>query len=166
MTEQTFDFADDSGTDSSTPGRKFAVTDLHAAYPNLRSLQRGIALFGGNQILVQDEIEARPVRTSKIVWHFHTKAKIELHDNQAILKLGTEQLNVSILSPTRGKFEILSAAPATPPGQNQNLGVSDLTISLLVSDKPVTISVLISDPEAKTSPIMQPLSEWVALVKQ
>jgi hypothetical protein len=147
---------------SASPERSFAVADMTAAYaPKTTRAHRGIALLGGKQVLVQDELEAsQPV---EVVWNFLTKAKIKTRGDRATLTQGRAKLEARILSPEGAQFKVISANP--PPPQRQQPDVHNLTVRLPAKTTQTRIAVLLSPGEAGTAPALDPLQTWIAAGK-
>jgi hypothetical protein len=147
---------------ASSPQRSHAVADLTAAYgKQVKKAQRGMALLDRRQVLVQDEIES--AAGTEIVWQMHTKAKIELQGDQAVLTQGGEKLVARILSPATSAKVVFAVTSATPPPpENQNVGVSKLVVKLTGSEKPIRLAVLFtpSDSADAKPPAIVPLAEW------
>jgi hypothetical protein len=142
----------------SAPDRAHAVADLSAAYARQADrVTRGIALLGRRQVLVQDELVGA---RGQITWQIHTKAKIDLDRQQAVLHLNDETLHAQILSPRGAKFAV---EPATaPPPQRQQPDVQKLIVRLPASSNATRIAVLFIPSNAaglKPSPIV-PLARW------
>jgi hypothetical protein len=93
----------------------------------------------------------------------HTKAKIELNGDRAVLTQGGEKLVARILAPSAPAKIVFATASATPPEpENQNAGVSKLVVKLDGSDKPMRLAILLtpgSSPAAQP-PAITPLAEW------
>jgi hypothetical protein len=93
----------------------------------------------------------------------HTKAKIELNGDRAVLTQGGEKLVARILAPSAPAKIVFAAASAKPPEpENQNAGVSKLVVKLTASDKPMRLAILLtpgSSPAAQP-PAITPLAEW------
>lgn len=143
-----------------------AVVDLSAAYsddaqpgtgPSSRVL-RGIAVFGRDAVLLQDEITGH--RGKELQWQIHTEAKVRLRSNTATLTQGNRQITAEILSPPDLTFETQSANP--PPPQRQNEGVTKLVIRTKLPDQPFRLAVVFwCNPTAKRAPVsLRPLQEW------
>ncbi|HOM15891.1 MAG TPA: heparinase II/III family protein [Thermoguttaceae bacterium] len=144
--------------------RHFAVADLSAAYAGLvGKLQRGIALVG-RQVLVQDEIQQSEGRT--IQWQIHTKAKLELRGQEAVLRQAGRTLRLRILEPAGAAFEKASGNP--PPPQRQDPEVSKLIVVLKGQKEPIRLAVLFQpETAAQTSPPpLHPLADWPAAFGQ
>jgi len=145
----------------STPERAFAVADLSAAYGILANrVWRGVAMVDRSRVVVQDEIDARvPV---SVVWGFHTAADIDIQGRRAILAQDNAHLAVQIIEPEDAEFKILSAQPPKP--QNQNKGISNLTIQLPQMVKTTRIVVEMtpySDKVPSSNPLqVSPLEDW------
>ncbi len=112
-----------------------AIADLTTAYAkHAKSVQRGITLLDGAQVLVQDEISAKT--PSHIYWFLHTPAQIALSENAqtATLSIGDKKMLARLLGPTDAKFSILDAVPLptspNPPNQKENKGIKTLTVEL------------------------------------
>ena len=65
-----------------------------------------------------------------VTWNFHTAAKVLIaaDGRSATLRNGKAKMQLSIASPSDGKFKIVPANPPQP--QKQNPGVSNLVIEL------------------------------------
>ncbi|WP_250125033.1 heparinase II/III family protein [Chroococcidiopsis sp. CCMEE 29] len=147
----------------STTPRAFAVADLTDGYKSkLTQAWRGIALLDRRQVLVQDEIKAREL--VDIVWNFHTRARVEARDNQAILTQNKMQFEARILSPQGAHFEVISGNPAPPP-QAQQPDVCNLRVRLPKKIKDVRIAVLLTPGRPVSIPKLEPLEEWVSVGK-
>jgi hypothetical protein len=147
------------------PGRAYAVADVTAAYGNkLASWRRGVGLFGGNELVVVDELAARgePV---KVTWNFHTPAGVEVaSDGRSAVLTGTggKRMRATLVSPDGATFKIVSANP--PPPQKQNPGVSNLTVELPGKVRQANIVVRLASPDAaaQAAPVEQKLDQWIA----
>jgi len=144
---------------ASQPNRAHAVVDLSAAYAKqLSKALRGMALLDRKHVLVQDELEG--ITGKELWWQMHTRAKIELKGNQALLMQGKQQLWARILEPAEAVFAIESAA--APPPQNPNTGVQKLVVKL-PAKTPMRLAVLLSpDRLPEKLPAVEPLSKWIA----
>jgi len=142
----------------STPNRSFAVADLSAAYePAVSKALRGVELINGRQVLVQDELMlTKPV---KVVWNFHTRAKIDLDLSTAILTQGDSKLVARILSPKGAKFEVISADPPPPEGQQPD--VRNLIICLPRVEEHVRLAVTFAPSVAESQSKIAPLEAWI-----
>jgi hypothetical protein len=140
-------FVTNAGRDSST------IIDLSAACPNIRSARRGIEMFDGKRVLVQDEIDADD--TVPVEWNFHTLATVRVDGGKATLSLGKARLRATILSPADAKFET-SSAEMQPP-QKLNTGVTDLMVR---SKGKTTIVVVFSAVDDATMPAVKTLADW------
>ena len=138
------------------PEHAFAIGDLTAAYaPAVRRLHRGMALIGGRDVILQDELTAdAPV---DFRWFMHTQARgvLEADGRVARLSRGGKQLVVRLLEPARAVFELREAAPLpsspNPGGQASNTGYLKLGIHL-PGETDLRLVVLFS-PEAGQSGI-------------
>ncbi|WP_347244329.1 heparinase II/III family protein [Thermogutta sp.] len=150
----------------SSPTISHAVIDLSAAYmENERQtgiassrVLRGIAVFGRNAVLVQDEIVGHSGK--ELQWQIHTEARVSIQGNRATLTQNDRQVIAEILAPRDLIFESQSANP--PPPQRQNPGVTKLAIRTKLSDEPFTLAVVFwCNPLAKRPPIsLRPLQDW------
>jgi hypothetical protein len=95
---------------------QFAVADLTEAYADqVKHATRRVSL-SGKQLTIEDQLQAdRPV---EVIWHMHTRAKIETNGDRATLSEGEKHLEARILSPPGAKFEIVPADP--PPAEKAN----------------------------------------------
>ncbi len=138
---------------------RFAVADLHATYgKQLTSFKRGIAI-SDKEVLLQDELSGK--KGGEIAkWHLHTPADVTLDGNRAVLHQAGEMLFLTIVSPEGARFALESATPTSPPGQNKNEGITDLTMSVHLQTTPVTIAVAVTDSSDVPVPALRPLDEW------
>ncbi len=125
----------------------FAIADLTPAYAvHATRVQRGIALAGGNTVVIRDEVVA--LKPSKIYWFMHTRAAVELSSGgkRATLTLGSEQVVADLVSPAGAGFTVMDAVPlpSSPnPKENvNNRGVRKLTILLdNVTDEQIVVEL-------------------------
>lgn len=140
------------------PGRAYAVADLSAAYAGqAKKARRGIALLDHRCVVVQDEIEG--TAGAEITWQMHTRAKIELKGDRAVLAQGGEVLTARILSPGGAAFV---TEPATaPPPQRQQPDVTRLAVRLPGDEGMIRLVVLFA-PDKGAAPVapLRPLAEW------
>jgi len=143
----------------STLERAYAVADLTEGYtPQLQRALRGVALLHRRALLVQDEVKfAEPVR---LVWNFHTPAKITLAGSSALLEQDGQHIAVHILSPKGAGFGVISSDP--PPPQAQQPDVHNLIILLNRTKRSVRIAVLLSPVDDKSRPVIEPLAKWIS----
>lgn len=142
----------------STPERAFAVADLTDGYrAKAARVQRGVALLGRRDVLVQDELEApQPV---EVVWGFLTEAAVKIEGPRAMLTQGGRKLEARILAPADARFEVISANPPKP--QRQQPKVRNLTVRLPSKTCEARIAVLLSPGgAAKAAPALTPLASW------
>lgn len=114
----------------------------------------------GRDVLVQDEVELAGEQEHEIAWNFHTAAEVAITDDgrQATLRQGGRTLYASLLSPSDGRFETISANP--PPPQAQQPDVKNLVVRVRQAGRAVTIAVLLSTRERSEAMIL-PLDAWV-----
>ncbi|MBI5396257.1 MAG: heparinase II/III family protein [Verrucomicrobia bacterium] len=142
----------------STPQRAFAVADLTGGYrAKATCVQRGMALLGRRDVLVQDELQApQPV---EVVWSLLTEAKVKIDGRRATLTQGGAKLEARILAPADARFEVVSANPPKP--QHQQPKVRNLTVRLPSKTCDTRIAVLLSPGgAADTRPPLTPLAAW------
>jgi len=88
----------------------FAVADITPAYSgDARVVHRGIALVGGQTVIVNDEIKAgKPVQ---LYWFMHTPAqtKVSANGKLVVLTIDSAQIEAEIISPSRARFTVLPA---------------------------------------------------------
>jgi hypothetical protein len=143
------------------PAKSFAVADLTAAYQEkLSNWRRGVGLIDGKRLEIVDEIAAKqPV---KVTWNFHTPAKVEIDGaarRAVLIGEGGRRMNAFLVSPTGGRFVVVSATP--PPPQKQNQGVSNLTIALPGKVDEARIVVVLTAAHAPPKEEATPLDRWV-----
>ena len=134
----------------SKPRRAFAIADLTPAYSkSAQSVRRGIALLNRSDVLIQDEIDAKP--PGEFWWFMHTPAKIKLDGSSAILTLGKKQMHARILSPVGATFIALKAEPLPdsphPEGQADDSHISKLAVHFKDAQH-VRLAILISEDDA------------------
>ncbi len=140
----------------------WAIVDMSQAYGDrTRSVRRGVKLFDGKNVLIQDEVDANDIT---LHWNMHTRATISLTEDarRAMLSEAGETLQVILVEPSEARFEVRSAQPLpnSPrvPGQDANQGVRKLTIVLEgQSDPRVTVFFVVDDADA---PTIAPLERW------
>lgn len=144
-----------------------AIADLTPAYSTTaKSVQRGIALAGGNTVVVRDEIKAD--KPAKLYWFLHTRAQVNLSGNgkSATLTLDSEKIVAEIKSPAKARFTVMDPVPLQsspqPKENNRNAGIRKLAIALdKVKNEQIVVvihPVNMENPEAKK--FYKPLSEW------
>ena len=144
----------------STPSKAFAVANLSEAYPSTRGVMRGVAMLDRKAVLVQDEIALE--KKTDVAWAMLTDAEIELHGSTAILTLDDAHLQVRLLEPADGEFQLESCNPPEP--QKQQPHIRKLALNL-EPETNTTIGVLLTpyrnDEQAPTSaPDIEPLTRW------
>jgi hypothetical protein len=145
--------------------KRFAVADVTGAYgAKLTSWRRGAALVDGKRLVVVDEVEAKaPV---KVVWNFHTAAKVEIGaDGKSATLTGANGavLKATLVAPAEGRFEVVSAAAPAP--QNPNKGVTNLTVALPSKVVKAKIQVELASPDEKVGADVEALDRWIAAGK-
>ncbi len=145
----------------STPERAFAVADLSAAYAKeANRVLRGVAIVDRSRVIIQDEIEAQ--EPLSVVWGFHTAADIDIQGHIATLTQDDVHLAVQIVEPGEAIFKVVSAQPPEP--QNQNEGISNLTIQLPQKVKTARIVVEMTPYRGEFTPSVtmqvEPLEKW------
>jgi hypothetical protein len=147
---------------SDRPDRMFAVAELKAAYGGkLAKWSRGIGIFRQRQVVVIDEVAARPEAGSvKVTWNFHTAAKVETAGREATLSAGRATWRLHVVSPADAKFVTVPGSP--PPPENPNRGVTNLTIELPGKVATTTIGVVMgSADDAQEAKVPGSLDEWI-----
>lgn len=147
-----------SGTD--TP---FAIADLTAAYKeHATKVERGIAMPGRRQVLVQDEIEASS--PTEVWWFLHTPAAVETDGGTATLSLHGKHLTARILSPRGAKFTVMEAVPLpsspAPSMQNKNRSVRKLAIHLEGAQRERIVVLFGSENKMTVPSKVRPLADW------
>jgi hypothetical protein len=146
---------------NSTPEFAFAIADLSKAYAGqAKRVMRGVAMVDRSRVIIQDEVAAdEPV---SVVWGFHTEADIEIDGRRATLTQDNAHLSLRIITPENAIFKTVSAQPPEP--QNQNKGVSNLTVQLPEKIREVRIVVEITPYRDKLQPVkaleIKNLDDW------
>jgi hypothetical protein len=145
----------------------YAIMDMKAAYPDVKSLYRGIKLYDNrSKVIVQDEIET--TKPSEVYWFGHTTSEIEILENKktAILANGGKKLQAQIISPSNAEFSVMEAKPL-PTSPEAKMGDNSkyrkLTVHLQnVLNTRIEIALIpLPDGEiANEFPENQPMSKW------
>ena len=144
----------------STTDKAFAVANLSEAYPTTRGVMRGVAMLDRDKVLVQDEIAV--AEKTDVVWGMLTEAEIELDGSIATLTMDNTHLQVRLLQPAEGRFQIESCNPPEP--QQQQPHVHKLALHFELEEK-TRIAVLLTpyrsgERAPKHSPSIEPLMRW------
>jgi len=144
----------------------FAVADLTPAYASeAESVQRGIALTGGNTIVIRDEVKTG--KPSQLYWFLHTRADLKLAGNakRATFTIDSAQVVAEIVSPSKARFTIMNAEPfASSPKavNNKNEGIRKLAISLggITNESIVVVIRPVKGKSSAATSFYKPLSSW------
>ena len=145
----------------SSDDRSVAVANLSEAYPRATRVERGIALLGRRNVLVQDEVTApSPV---DVLWGMLTPARVEPDGRSAVLSQGKALMLARVLEPADAVFEVLSANPDPPQAQSPD--VSKLAVRLPRRVTNTRIVVLLApyrqgESAPSITPAVMPLAEW------
>lgn len=153
-----------SGDDT---GFQFGIIDLTAAYrPQVTSVLRGIALVGGSDVVVRDEVTVpAPV---DLRWAIQTRAEIETVPGSrvAVLKIGEKRLKARIVSPAADAgwsvrpLRPLASSPQ-PFGQQDDMQVRTLSIRLTgFTGGAVVVHLSPQKPGIPPEIPGRPLSRW------
>ncbi len=141
---------------SAKPEKMFAVADLSAAFgKKLTSWKRGVGIIDQKRVVVIDEVQAAsPV---KVVWNFHTMAKVEVSADgkSATLSEGGKTMPLHIAAPGNAVFKAISAERKPP--EATNAGATNLTIELGEKVTRAEIKVVMGAGPAGT----ETLAAWV-----
>jgi hypothetical protein len=121
-----------------------AIIDLGRAYKRtLSSWKQKISLKSDRTVLLEDDVE--PLAPVTLCWNFHTAAQVRIavDGHIALLRQGGRALRATIVSPSSGHFELLTAA--SEPEEAANQGISNLVIRLNGQLNPVKLVLLFSD---------------------
>jgi hypothetical protein len=144
----------------------FAIADLTPAYAaNARSAVRGIALAGGNTVVIRDEIKTD--NPARLWWFLHTRAQVAVAGNgrSAILTIDSAKVVAEIVFPSKAKFTVMNAAPLeTSPKveNNKNEGIRKLAISIdnITDERIVVVIRPVSGKSSAASAFYKPLKDW------
>ena len=146
----------------SEPDLAFLRMDLAKAYPGkVRRFERGVALAGRQQVVVQDEIVAEgPVEA---LWGMVTGAEVTLEGRTAWLRAGDASLHARIVAPPDAVFEVTPTTAAPP--QNPNRGTRKLVVRLpgKVSELRLVVALTPQEPRSSGRVVSwrdRPLTEW------
>jgi hypothetical protein len=155
-------------TKFSTKGKtSFAVADITPAYKSEASkVLRGIALAGGNTVVISDEIKTE--KPSQLHWFLHTRAKLVVTTGgkKATMTIDSVSVEVEIISPSKAKFTVMNAVPLpTSPKsdvQNKNEGIRKLVINMqgITNEKIVVEIHPLKGKSAEAKQFYKPLNEW------
>lgn len=114
---------------SSKPAEAGATIDLTAAYPGaVTRAARRFVVKDRKAVLIEDGLDL--LRPADVVWHFHTKAKIQLAGSSATLVQDGERLEARILAPAGAVFAVRPAGADRPqPGEASQPDVQDLVVA-------------------------------------
>lgn len=102
---------------SNNPESPHAVIDLSAIFTGqAQKVVRGFKLLPNREVLIQDELSGL-IPGDEVRWAFVTGAAVTPDGRHADLQQMGESLQLALLSPTEGKFEVI---PADPPVDNFN----------------------------------------------
>jgi hypothetical protein len=107
-----------------------ATVDLTQAYrPAVTSARRTIQLDreGKPKVIVRDVLEIGKSAVD-LRWNMHTRAHVKSFGSYAMLEQNGKTLKATIESPGAGLFELLSANPPKPQGQQPD--VTNLVVNL------------------------------------
>jgi hypothetical protein len=140
--------------------KAFAIANLAEAYPTTRGVMRGVALLDRKAVLVQDEIALE--RKTDVTWGMLTDAEIELDGSTALLTLDDAHLQVRLLEPADGEFQVEGCNPPEPQKQQPHIRKLALNLNLETN---ATITVLLTpyrngDPVPTDAPNLGPLTTW------
>ena len=147
----------------------YALIDLTPAYPEARSVKRGLAVIDDkSRVVLRDEI--RMNEPGIIYWMFHTKAEARVADGGKTVYLtqNGKVMKMTLLA-GNGIFETAKEKPfETSPNPAQNLDRSEYTKIYIKLNNVLScdISVLFTPlylghyEKMITTPYCAPLSEW------
>jgi hypothetical protein len=146
---------------SDDPKMSFAVADLTAAYGDrVKAATRGIAMIDRKAVLVQDEIT--PAAAEELLWGTHTYARITLDGATATLSQSGKTMTARLLEPAGATFEVLSANPPRPQGQQPKVSKLAVRVPKAPASTSTRIAVLFTPGEKPgPAPAVLPLSTWV-----
>ena len=113
--------------DSTTP---HAVVDLSPVFAGQATkVIRGFKMLSNRQVLIQDELtELKP--NDLVRWAFVTGADVTVQGNRATLQQKGKTLQITLVDPPDGKFEVIPADPPKDDFNAPNPGISILTANL------------------------------------
>ena len=136
--------------------KRFAIADLTKAYlPHVKSVLRGVALLGGDIVVVQDEILWLSDE-KKVCWNLVTDAEISVNKQIATLEKAGKVLFVKIVSPISAEFNHRSILQKIPQKLNENF--HQLTIEFNEKLEQTTICVILATNPGEMG--MTPLQRW------
>lgn len=141
----------------------FVIVDLTEAYEDYsQATHRGVKMVAQRQaILVQDEFDLS--QRAEVRWGMTTDAEISIESRHtAVLTIGDNQLQATILTPRRAQFKVESAEQAPP--EKTNIGIQRLIVDAGKKRRHLQISVLLapvwSNGKTVTDLKVEPLETW------
>jgi hypothetical protein len=148
--------------DSTTP---HAVVDLTPVFSGQAGrVVRGFKILPDRRVLVQDELSG--LKPDDLVrWAFVSGAAITVHDHSATLREDGKEMQVALVTPQDGKFEVIPAESSPRDDFNApNPGISILIANLRVpASGRLVIQVLLQPGAvliADEHPVFTPCEEW------
>ncbi len=145
-----------------TISKPFGIFDLEPYYPDQAiSVRRGFRLLSPKTILIRDELVLKP-DTRTVSWRFITRAEVQIHDNTATLSQNGKKFYIKCLLPKGFDMKVFPAKPYTDKEKTIK-GINIIEITLKVSDKMLSIPVLLSnksDGFENDSDVSQQLNDW------
>ena len=147
------------------------VADLSPAYLRVaETVRRGVALLGGRDVLVQDEVKPRAMTDAWWFWHTQAAVQLEQEGRSALLEFQGRRLRASVIHPATAVFVVQGAQPMEaspqPEGQNANPGTRKLAVHWR-SAAPMRLAVVFAPIQeataAVTPPEILPLDQWDTL---
>lgn len=132
------------------------VVDLSRAWPQVTRAWRGIALEGGQRVIIQDEVTAE--QAVSVAWQMLTAAQIEVDGQRATLRLGGEQLTARIVSPDEARWEVSEINVKAP--ERQVVDTRKLVATIPQATKHVRFLIVLSGPNDAPEPAIISLERW------
>lgn len=147
----------------SSPEAGLAIVDLSDAYSNrVKDYKRGVMMNRGAtpHVIIQDELEIK--NTASPEWIMHTRAEVTASGKTATLKLGSNVLTATLVSPAGGSF-FAEAVPEPTNTQTEGSfkGISMLKVPLKDVKGDQTITVVFASGDKTPEVAVVPLEAWV-----
>ena len=135
--------------------RSYAVVDLTAAYPEMKRVQRGIALVDGRDVLIQDEIDGADA--ADVVWQMLTRAQVAPNYGRTVLSQNGRSIVLRVVEPVDAMVRTGRVLAPAPQGQQPDVTVIRALLPRRTTSARIVIWLSTGD---RPAPAVTPLAEW------
>lgn len=136
--------------------RAFAIADLTTAYqPALTRARRGVALYDGRDVLIQDEFEV--AEASRLAWQMATRAEVTTSGGRVVeLRQNGRSATLRVIEPADATIQV--AAPEVPaPQAPADVLVVKVALPAALARQRVVVWFSTGD---RPPPAVTPLDAW------